>query len=127
LINKTFKLLNISSSLHNRPIVTEGMNIFGGLNREKNEKPAKYYNNSNKEINFRYELNQAYHLTVKRVEADMGKNFAKRTANYMQDRFQELINEFNDKEKGLFDSQETSSANYYTDVHDEHLIENATY
>ena len=80
------------------------MNILGGLNREKDEKPAKYQNNSKKEINFRYELNQAYHLVVKRVEADMINKFSLRMANYTQDRFQELVQEFNDKQKGLFDS-----------------------
>ncbi len=54
LINKTFSLLNISSNLKKRPIVTEGMNIGGNLNRKTDEKPIKYHNNSKKEINFRY-------------------------------------------------------------------------
>ena len=84
-------MLNISSKLHKSPIVSEGMNILRNLNRDKDEKPAKYQNNSKKEINFRYELNQAYHLVVKRVEADMVNKFALRMANYTQDRFKELI------------------------------------
>ena len=43
------------------------MNIPSGQNRDIDEKPAKYHNNSKKEINFRYELNQAFHLSVKKI------------------------------------------------------------